>query len=276
MNYDLQTLLRLSVPYDAGANYLAGASVKLLDDEGEPQSFYCALKFVEGGTNIQDTNSWGPLGYMKGEVLEIPTPEAPNDPLAHDPNRFYYAGHLVVEVDEYGFRAQYLCTKTVPVNQNISVTNKEYWTHLDKPKPPINYMVGAAAILFNPEGKVIVGERVDYAGKPIEALFGGKPECDETLAEGLAREVKEEIGLDLDPSRYVEMGIVEASPGRGFKCITGYFAARLTWEEVTRIKNLEPHKCFALHWRDLREVHKNPLWQNPTSYISKAYRFFFV
>lgn len=276
MNYDLQLLLRTSVPYDPIGNYFAGAVVKLLDEEGEPQSFYCALKFVDGGTSLQDTNSWGPLGYMKDGVLEIPTPEGPNGPLSHDPNRFYCAGHLAVEVDEYGFSAGYACIKNIPANKNIPVTNTEYWARTDQPKPPINYMVGAAAILFNPDGKVIVGERVDYARKPIEALFGGKPECDESLAEGLAREVAEEIGLTLDPLRFVEMGIVEASPGRGFKCLTGYFAANLTWEEVAKIQNLEPHKCFGLHWRALNEIHTNPLWQNPTSYICKAYRFFFL
>lgn len=190
---------------------------------------------------------------------------------SHDPNRSYSVGDPIAVIDSNGQLAGYLCIKMVPSNENIPYTNLEYWARMQEAPPPLNYMVGAAAILFDPVGKVLVGERVDYASNPIEALFGGKPEYYETLAEGLSREVREEVGVHVGAKRFTQIAIVEASPGRGLKCITAYYCAALDWEEVNQVQNLEPHKCFGIHWRTVDEITQRGLWQDAAQYVRRAF-----
>lgn len=281
--FDLDMLLRTSVAHNDQKSYIPGSLVKTFDANGDPERFYAAVKSAPVGTSIDNATIWSLLGSIKDgnfkaseELKQYAQVSASVSIDAHDVNRAYSYGDLTYGPDEYGVKVGFYCVNSISKDQNISLTDSNYWKLVNEPKPPINYMVGAAAILFDPNGKVLVGERIDYAGQPIEALFGGKPEYYETLAEGLSREVAEEVGLKIDSTRFVNEGIVEASPGRGFKCITGYFSAALTWEEVAQIQNLEPHKCFALHWRALNEIHKNPLWQNPTSHICQAYSFYFL
>ena len=61
------------------------------------------------------------------------------------------------------------------------------------------------AIIVNEEGKVLLGKREHGMGVNQYALIGGKPDGDETLAEAIVREVKEEIGLDFRPKSYLQL-----------------------------------------------------------------------
>ncbi|MBX4205026.1 MAG: NUDIX hydrolase [Candidatus Doudnabacteria bacterium] len=56
------------------------------------------------------------------------------------------------------------------------------------------------AILFNEKNEVLLGKRVRGGGIGKWALVGGKPEGNETPEEAIVREVKEELGLDFEPT----------------------------------------------------------------------------
>lgn len=52
-----------------------------------------------------------------------------------------------------------------------------------------------AGIVFDPEGRVLLVQRAKEPGKGLWTVPGGRLEGAETLAQGVAREVREETGL---------------------------------------------------------------------------------
>jgi 8-oxo-dGTP diphosphatase len=56
-------------------------------------------------------------------------------------------------------------------------------------------IVAVAAIVFDPEGRVLLIERGKPPGVGLWSVPGGRLEGAETLAQGVAREVREETGL---------------------------------------------------------------------------------
>jgi len=60
------------------------------------------------------------------------------------------------------------------------------------------------AIITNREGKVLLGKRVRDAAIGLYALIGGKPDIGENAKDAITREVMEEIGLEFNPSFYLE------------------------------------------------------------------------
>ena len=60
-----------------------------------------------------------------------------------------------------------------------------------------------AAILEN-EGKILLAQRPEHADQPgMWAFAGGKVEAGETQPEALIRELREELGIEAVPARYV-------------------------------------------------------------------------
>lgn len=60
------------------------------------------------------------------------------------------------------------------------------------------------AILYNKEGKVLLGRRVKNYGVGKYALIGGLPENNETPEQTIIREVKEELGITFKPELFKE------------------------------------------------------------------------
>jgi 8-oxo-dGTP diphosphatase len=56
-------------------------------------------------------------------------------------------------------------------------------------------IVAVGAIVFDPEGRVLLIERGKPPGAGLWSVPGGRLEGPETLAQGVAREVREETGL---------------------------------------------------------------------------------
>ena len=65
----------------------------------------------------------------------------------------------------------------------------------------------SAVVLTDPEGRVLL---VRKRGTSMWMNPGGKPERGESSAECGAREVREELGLDLDPARLTPLGELRA------------------------------------------------------------------
>lgn len=107
------------------------------------------------------------------------------------------------------------------------------------------------AIIFNEEGQVLMVSRKDNHSD--FGLSGGKvdPE-DNSLEEALAREVKEETGLDISNPRIIYVKFRDGYLGYTFLCDhTG---------EVNYDKEKEPH---VVKWGDFREVERGSFgWWN--------------
>jgi ADP-ribose pyrophosphatase YjhB (NUDIX family) len=56
-------------------------------------------------------------------------------------------------------------------------------------------IVAVAAIVFDPEGRVLLVQRATDPGAGLWSVPGGRLESSETLAQAVAREVREETGL---------------------------------------------------------------------------------
>lgn len=223
------------------------------------RGMYAARKHVPANSNIQvtDTEYWMQL-FSRYKTSND------NDP-RHDPNKFYVQGYHVYVIDAEGYPVQYISIQAVPQNSYIEISDTRYWNKVVRLPPAQdknkNYLVGCAGIIINHLNEFLVGSRVDMDGEEVWALFGGKPEYYETLAEGLAREIGEEVNVNVLPERYLFIGMKEALASKTQRCITAYFATKITAEQTRMVRNLEPAKCFQIAWKSYDELCKMKLWQ---------------
>jgi ADP-ribose pyrophosphatase YjhB (NUDIX family) len=120
----------------------------------------------------------------------------------------------------------------------------------DAPTPNQTRRIGVVAFVER-DGRVLLERRADFG---TWGLIGGALDEDETVAEGLAREIREEtgletVGMDLfgvfsDPSR-----IVEYPDGNVFRLLTLAF--------IVRVSDGEPrlsHESLDLRWVPVAEL----------------------
>lgn len=68
------------------------------------------------------------------------------------------------------------------------------------------------AIITNEQGLILLGKRARGIMEGKYALVGGKPDPGETPKEAVIREVKEELGLDFEPTLILERIDYETDP----------------------------------------------------------------
>jgi 8-oxo-dGTP diphosphatase len=66
-------------------------------------------------------------------------------------------------------------------------------------------VIGVSAIVFDDAGRVLVVQRAKPPSEGLWSVPGGKLERGETIAEGIAREVKEETGLEIVVGARIEV-----------------------------------------------------------------------
>ena len=104
--------------------------------------------------------------------------------------------------------------------------------------------VGCGAVIVNSEGQVLLLKRKcpPEAGK--WSVPGGKPGFGETLQNALIREVKEEIGTDIEIITL--LGVVDhILPDEKIHWVAPIFLARI---EKGVPSNMEPDKHFDIGW----------------------------
>ena len=116
-----------------------------------------------------------------------------------------------------------------------------------------NPRAATVAVIVNDQGELLVGRRAKEPAKGTLDLVGGFMDLDETVEEGLCREILEESGLVIDPS---EVRYLFSQPNRypysGIVCrtIDLFFEVRVKGRPA--IKGMDD--IAGLHWVRLDEL----------------------
>lgn len=117
--------------------------------------------------------------------------------------------------------------------------------------------VGAGALIFNEEGKLLLSLRGPEAKneKGLWEIPGGAIEFGETLAQGLKREIKEELDIEVE---IIEMLQVcdHILPQEHQHWVSPTYICKIVKGEP---KIMEPEKCDRIDWFTLEEAEKLPL-----------------
>lgn len=141
-----------------------------------------------------------------------------------------------------------------------------------------NYHVGVAAViecLGHASPTFLLGKRSGGRGNGEWALIGGKVEADETLAEGIAREVREEVGLNKRPEDYrLLFSREERIEGSAKRSLTFYYHIQISPTDVLSVVNCEPDTHSELKWfkadhADDRELPK--IWKSGNAAIAAVF-----
>lgn len=124
-------------------------------------------------------------------------------------------------------------------------------THsLSKTKPEFT---GVCALIFNQQGQLLVGKRLNSYGAGKDGLPGGRLQLHEPLLDGIFREIKEETGLIISNLKFV--GVVRETQV-GCDYIHFIYAAT----NITDQPQLcEPNKCESWRWIDPESTDNNLL-----------------
>jgi ADP-ribose pyrophosphatase len=124
-------------------------------------------------------------------------------------------------------------------------------------KPGVDYIgVGCGALIVNDKGETLllkrIGDRIDSGtwSKP-----GGKVEFGETAQDAIKREIREELGVEIELLDYLGFTNQINSPGSpGTHWVAISYLARITSGEP---KNMEPDKHEELRWFPLDALPEN-------------------
>lgn len=116
--------------------------------------------------------------------------------------------------------------------------------------------VGAAYLLLIEDGKILLQRRYQTGfedgnyGVPSGHLEGG-----ESVREGCAREIKEEIGIDIKPENLEVVHVVHRNAANDERF--DFFMTVSSYDG--EVENCEPDKCDDLSWFPLDELPENTI-----------------
>lgn len=235
----------------------------ILISNSEYWSLYQRMETHEffGTTTQNFTNVAEPMSTSKLNKLMW-------DSWKHDPNAAVPKGQMS-KIGEH-HPETFVAIQDVPANKNISIYDRNYWSPMVYAQP--NYFVGCAAVIFveNTE-RIVLLERLDpdRPGHYILSLPGGKPETNETMAQGISREICEEVGVLIEPERYKKLMTTESENG-GIKFLTVWHSVVITRQEAAVLKNMEPHKHKSMQIMNVKEARYTNLWQEAHAAIGAA------
>lgn len=140
------------------------------------------------------------------------------------------------------------------------------------------HVIGVACIIQDPQnGRVLLQHRAKDPGSGLYVLPGGKLEA-ERADVGMARELREELCLDLDPAGLRPVWHANDTLGNGDPLLMLYFRAYAFAGEV---RNAEPEKCHGLVWShiytfaeaDPLHFMNLPMWENDRQALRATLQF---
>lgn len=116
-----------------------------------------------------------------------------------------------------------------------------------------NIRVGAIALLRNENNEILMMLRNREPAKNCWAIPGGKVEMFETLEETLKREMKEELGVEVEVTKFL-CNIQDINKEKGEHWIMPVYETKILSGEI---KNMEPEKHKELAWFSINSVPEN-------------------
>jgi 8-oxo-dGTP diphosphatase len=111
------------------------------------------------------------------------------------------------------------------------------------------YPVGVAVRIHKGTKVLMLKRKNCETGNGKWAYPGGCAEVGETIDEAAARELKEEIGMDVNPTcLYEEVEWAQRVGDTGEPYIMFYFDFHPNQKQLEQIQNMEPDKCEELKW----------------------------
>ncbi len=130
-------------------------------------------------------------------------------------------------------------------------------------------VVAVAAIVFDPEGRVLLVERAHPPGVGQWSVPGGKLESSETLAQAVAREVREETGLVVEVG---PLSCVVERMGDDFHYVILDYLARVIGgpDGFTKLVPVPGTDAAAARWVGPDELLKLPLTEGLLVVLERA------
>lgn len=126
----------------------------------------------------------------------------------------------------------------------------------------------SAGALIERDGKYLIMKRAVWPR--LYATIGGHVDKGETMAQALAREVKEETGLSIQHKRLIFKGMVD--PDRCYRGVDRHFWHLYLVRVKGRLKR-DPRESENLQWLTKRQMGRLK-FTPPVHYLLKKLRFF--
>ena len=152
-------------------------------------------------------------------------------------------------------------------NSNLEKTNKTYFKG-DK-VPEGYYPMVVMIAIENSNGEFLMQKRSENKGGDW-GVTGGHPKKGETPIEGIVTEVKEELGIDIDPNEVIEFN----SGCDGKDCYRMYYIKKdINLNDITiQEEELTEVKYFSM--KELEEmVERNELNEDQVAFFKKCRNF---
>ena len=123
-------------------------------------------------------------------------------------------------------------------------------------------VVAVAAIVYDPQGRVLLVERGKPPGEGLWTVPGGRLEATETLAQGVAREVREETGMIVEVGA---LACVVERIGDDHHFVILDYVARAIGGELAAASDAR-----AAKWVDEGELQRLPLTEGLQDVLARA------
>lgn len=112
-------------------------------------------------------------------------------------------------------------------------------------------IIPAVFVVFRRGENILLGRRLGGWGSGLLCPPGGHVEAGESFSAAAIREMREEIGIELELHQLVPHHIMHRKNAEGQERIDMYFVVE-NWQGEP--VNKEPHKCSELVWLDQKDL----------------------
>ena len=126
-------------------------------------------------------------------------------------------------------------------------------------------LCGVGVIVFNEKGEFLMMKRTSKHATGTYSLPGGWMEFGEAIEEVGAREVKEELGVEIENIKVIGVSN-NFFPTENLHTVSALMAAKLVSGQEP--KNMEPHKCEALIWQKDWDNLPQPAFTKYNQYVT--------
>lgn len=134
-----------------------------------------------------------------------------------------------------------------------------------------NTLPVAGIIILRKDNKVLLTRRYNTGYEDGKyTLPGGHVEKGEEIKVAMAREAKEEIGVDIDPNDFVVTHVFDRKVNDSVEYID-FVVETEKWQGVPKI--MEEDECDDMIWADINEIPENTIQFNK-DVLTKEYDFY--